>query len=721
MAKKNKKKKKIQNATGLNKKQIKKLILEYCYDDPKRLFNYKQISAHLNVKDDTTRQLINVVLQELTDNDYLVRKDHGKYQLKAKTGHVVGEIEMTQSGYAFLISEELDEDAFIAAPNLNKALNGDKVRVYLHAKRKKKQPEGEVVEIIERSKTNIVGIISMSKNFAFLIPAGRNNFDIFIPKDKLNGVRDGQKAVAKITDWPARAKNPFGEIVDVLGDVGDNDTEMHAILAEFDLPYKFPERVEKAAKKLPTEITKEEIEKRRDFRDIPTFTIDPADAKDFDDALSLQQMKNGNWEVGIHIADVSHYVKSGSLIDHEAEERATSVYLVDRVIPMLPENLSNGVCSLRPNEDKLCFSSVFELDDNAVIKNSWFGRTIINSDRRFDYQEAQSIIETGKGDLNEEMLKLNELAQKLKNKRFKDGAIAFDRIEVKFELDEKGKPVGVYFKEAKEANHLIEEFMLLANKNVAEFIGKPKGRKKARTFVYRIHDRPDPEKLESFNNFIHKFGYGIDMNSPKNLSKSINNLLNNVKGKHEENVVSTLAVRAMAKAIYSTRNIGHYGLSFDFYTHFTSPIRRYPDLMVHRLLARYLDGGRSVSADEYEEKCRHSSNMEGRAVKAERSSIKYKQVEFMQDKVGKIFDGVISGVTDWGIFVELNDNKCEGLVSMRDLTDDFYFFDEKNYCITGMHSNKTYQLGDDVKVEVARTNIEKKQIDFRLVEEETEN
>jgi ribonuclease R len=625
---------------------------------------------------------------------------------------------MTQKGYAFVVSDELDDDVFIAAPNLNRALNGDKVRVYIHAKSKRKQPEGEVVEIIERAKNNIVGVISMSKNYAFLVPTGKNNFDIFIPKDKLMDAKQGQKAIAKITDWPAQAKNPFGEIIEVLGDVGQNDTEMHAILAEFDLPNKFSEKIEKAAEKIPVEISKEEIAKRRDMRGVPTFTIDPEDAKDYDDALSLQKLPNGNWEVGVHIADVSHYVQPGTVLDIEAEERATSVYLVDRVVPMLPEKISNMLCSLRPHEEKLCFSAIFELDDEANVQNQWFGRTVIYSDRRFSYDDAQQVIETGEGDLKEIILKLNELAVKLKAMRFQSGAISFDRVEVKFNLDENGKPLGVFFKESKEANHLIEEFMLLANKKVAEFIGKTGERSKAKTFVYRIHDRPDPEKLLNFNNFIHKFGYGIDINSPSKIAHSLNKLLTHVKGKHEENMISSLAVRAMAKAVYSTRNIGHYGLSFEFYTHFTSPIRRYPDLMVHRLLATYLEGGRSAKADVYEERCRHSSNMEQRAVNAERTSIKYKQVEFMQDKIGQVFDGVITGVTDWGLYVELTENKCEGMVSIRDLTDDFYFFDEKNYCITGMHSNRTYQMGADIKIEVVRANLEKKQLDFKLFEEE---
>jgi ribonuclease R len=701
---------------GINKKELKQLILELFYRDPERLMSYKQISIALNIKDPSTLQLISAAIQELTDDGYLYQKEKGKFLLKAKTGYVVGTIEMTQKGYAFVVTDEMEEDIFVAGPNLNRALNGDKVRVYLNALRKRKQPEGEVVEILERAKTNFVGIVSMSKNFTFLVPSGRNNFDIFIPKDKLKGALHGQKAVAKITDWPPHAKNPFGEIVDVLGEAGHNDTEMHAILAEFDLPYKFPEKVNQQAEKIPTEISPEEIAKRRDFRKVPTFTIDPGDAKDYDDALSIQKLANGNWEVGVHIADVSHYVQPGSLIDNEAYDRGTSVYLVDRVVPMLPEKLSNGVCSLSPHEDKLCFSAVFEIDDSADVKKEWIGRTIIYSDRRFAYEEAQSIIETGEGDLKEQILTLHSLAQKLRSKRYQHGAISFDRAEVKFNLDKEGKPLGVYFKVAKESNQLIEEFMLLANKKVAESIGKVKDKSKARTFVYRIHDRPDPDKLEKFSNFIGKFGYGLSLDNPGNISLAINNLLTNVKGKHEENVISTLAIRSMAKAVYSTRNIGHYGLSFEYYTHFTSPIRRYPDLMVHRLLEKYLDGGRSVNAETFEEKCRYSSNMEQRAVNAERASIKYKQVEFMQDKVGQVFSGVISGVTDWGIYVELDENKCEGMVSIKDLTGDFYFFDEKNYCISGMHTNKCYQLGAAVNVEVFHANLDKKQLDFRLVE-----
>jgi ribonuclease R len=718
---KNKKNKKSVPTTNLNKKELKKLILDRCYDDPKRVLNYKKVASELGIQDPVLRQLVSVSLEELVDDGYLEQKQRGNFTLKERTGYIVGTIDMTQKGHAYLMSDETAEDIFIPAANLNRALNGDKVRVYLNAKRKKKQPEGEVVEIIERAKTNFVGTVSLSRNFAFLIPAGKNNFDIFIPKEKLKGAKQGQKAVAKLLSGPHRPRT-FGEIIDVLGDAGDNDTEMHAILAEFDLPYKFPEKVDKAANKLPTKVGDEEIARRRDFRQVPTLTIDPSDAKDFDDALSLQKLPNGNWEVGVHIADVSYYVEPNTLIDNEAFDRGTSVYLVDRVVPMLPEKLSNGVCSLSPHEDKLCFSAVFELDEESNVKAQWFGRTVIFSDKRFDYEEAQQIIETGQGDvLRDEVLKLNELAIKLRNKRFSAGAISFERMEVKFNLDEQGKPLGVFFKESKESNHLVEEFMLLANRSVAELIGKPKDKTKPKTFVYRIHDRPDPDKLANFNTFIQKFGYAIETQSPHTISRSLNRLLQNVKGRHEENVIETLALRAMAKAVYSTRNIGHYGLSFDFYTHFTSPIRRYPDLMVHRLLARYLEKGKSVSAEQFEDHCKHSSNMEQRAVNAERASIKYKQVEFMQDKIGQVFNGVISGVTDWGIYVELEDNKCEGMISIKDLTGDFYFFDEKNYCIAGMHSQKTYQLGASIKVEIARANLEKKQLDFKLVEDEADD
>lgn len=696
-----------------NKKKLKNTIITIFYGEPARTFNYKQISDLLGIKDAETRVLINVVLQELSDDEYLDEISRGKYKLKARSGSVVGVVDMQSQGFAYVNSEELEQPVLIPSRYLNHAMEGDKVRIRLFARRKKHEPEGEVTEVIERAKSVFVGTVQTSRNFAFLVPSGKAGFDIFIPLEKLKGAKNGQKAIAKIIEWPANARNPIGEIQDVLGDAGNNDAEMHAILAEFELPYKFPENVDKAADKIPLEIGDDEIARRRDMRGVVTFTIDPVDAKDFDDALSLQKLENGNWEVGVHIADVTHYVLPNSIIEEEAQSRATSVYLVDRVVPMLPERLSNGVCSLRPHEDKLCFSAIFEISDDAKLVREWFGKTVIYSDRRFTYEEAQTVIETGEGDFSTEMLTLNRLANMLREKRFKRGAIAFERVEVKFDIDENGKPLSVYFKEAKESNRLIEEFMLLANKRVAEYVGKHSGSKTPRTFVYRIHDKPDPDKLSNFNSFIKRFGYGIQLTTTKTISSSLNNLLNNVKGKKEQNLIETLAIRAMAKAAYSTRNIGHYGLAFEYYSHFTSPIRRYPDMMAHRLLEKYLAGGRSASEQKYEDLCKHSSDMEARAANAERASNKYKQVEFMQAHIGKIYPGVISGVTDWGIFVEL-ENKVEGMIPIRELDDDFYVFDEKNYQLVGKHSHKIFQLGDEISVKVWRTNLEKKQLDFQL-------
>ncbi|MDX8338125.1 ribonuclease R [Draconibacterium sp. IB214405] len=713
--KKNKLHKKKRGGT-YNKKKLKNAILSTLYENPGKTVNYRQIAGSLSIKDPETRKLINVVLQELADDGYLDQISRGKFKLKARTGTATGIVEMQRQGFAYVNSDELEHPVVISSRNLKHAMEGDKVRIHVYARRKKHDLEGEVTEILERAKTIFVGTVQTTKNFAFLIPAGKVGFDIFIPKEKLNGAKDGQKAIAEIKDWPTNARSPFGEIIEVLGDTGNNDAEMHAILAEFELPHKFPENVDKAAEKIPLEIPEEEIKKRRDMRKTTTFTIDPVDAKDFDDALSLKKLSNGNWEVGVHIADVTHYVRPNTIIENEAQDRATSVYLVDRVVPMLPERLSNGVCSLRPNEDKLCFSAVFEITEEAKIKKQWFGKTVIHSDRRFTYEEAQQVIETGAGDFSEEILKLNELAVKLRDERFSDGSIAFERIEMKFDIDENGKPISVSFKESKDSNHLIEEFMLLANKKVAEFIGKVPEKKTPKTFVYRIHDKPDPDKLVALNTFIQRFGHGIQLTTPRAISTSLNKLLTEVKGKNEQNVVETLAIRTMAKAEYSTRNIGHYGLSFDYYTHFTSPIRRYPDMMVHRLLEKYLDGARSVNEQKYEGLCKHSSDMESKAANAERASIKYKQVEFMQDHIGKSYKGTISGVTDWGIYVEL-ENKIEGMIPIAELDDDFYIFDEKNYALVGRHTKKSFQLGAEINVRVWRTNLERKQLDFRLAEQ----
>jgi ribonuclease R len=716
--------------------QAAALIMGIFGRSPRQIYNYKQISKLLFINDKKRRAIVNTSLDKLVAQKHLEQLGPGRYRLLSRAGYMTGTLDMTQHGYAFLVSEDSEDDIFIARNNLKTALNGDLVKVFVYPKRKQSSRiEGEVVEILERARDTFVGTVEISRNYAFLLPDSRKMpFDIFIPLEKLKGVEHGQKAIARIIDWPEKVKNPFGEIVDILGYPGENDTEMHSILAEFDLPIKFSPEVEAYAEKIPDGITAEEIKKRRDFRKVPTFTIDPADAKDFDDALSLRPLEGGLWEVGIHIADVSHYVRTKTILDTEAYDRATSVYLVDRVVPMLPEKLSNGVCSLRPNEDKLTFSAVFKMNEQGEVLDEWFGRTVIHSARRFSYEEAQLIIETGAGDLKTEVLKLYEISKVLKEKRFKNGSVNFEREEVKFHLAEDGTPTGVYFKVQKEANWLIEEFMLLANKRVAAYASRggryekevspaePKGKKQlGKTFVYRIHDQPDPEKMDSFSRFIGKFGHNLNpQQSARRLSIALNKLLDQVQGKKEQNVIEMMALRSMAKARYSTNNIGHYGLAFKDYAHFTSPIRRYPDLMVHRLLAHYLEQGESKNAETYEKRCQHASEMERRAVDAERASTKYKQVEFMQDKVGKIFDGVVSGLTDWGIYVEIVENKCEGMVSIKSIVDDFYEFNEEEYMIVGRQSGRKFEIGDEVKIEVMNANLSRRQLDYKLVEAEEE-
>lgn len=696
------------------KDDIARSVVNFFNNNTVNTYNYKQIASDLGLNSDSEKQLLLAILENMKEESFLIEVGRGKYKSNTRGLFVEGRFERRSNGKNFFIPDEAEENVFVAERNSGHAMNGDRVKIQMLAQRKGKDPEGAVVEILQRKQTRFVGTLDVQKHYAFVVMDSKIlTNDIFIPKDNLNGGKSGDKVLVEVDEWPENAKNPVGKILDVLGKPGDNTTEMHAILAEFGLPYKYPENVVKAAEKISDVISEEEIAKREDFRQTTTFTIDPKDAKDFDDALSLKKLANGNYEIGVHIADVTHYVKEGGIIEEEAVNRATSVYLVDRTIPMLPERLSNGLCSLRPNEEKLCFSATFEMNENADVLNYRIGRTVIKSDRRFTYEDAQAIIETGEGDYKDEVLKLDELAKKLRKQRFSSGAIAFDRHEVKFEIDENGKPLGVFFKIAKDSNKLVEEFMLLANRTVAEFVGKVAKGKKAKTFVYRIHDLPNPEKLENLSEFIMRFGYKIKtQGSNSTISKSINQLLNNVQDKPEENLIETIAIRAMAKAVYTTSNVGHYGLAFDYYTHFTSPIRRYPDMMVHRLLERYLDGGRSVNKEKYEELCKHSSDMEQLAANAERASIKYKQVEFMADKIGQVFDGVISGITEWGIYVEIKDNMCEGMIPIRELDDDFYEFDEKNYCLRGRRTNREYRLGDELSIKVVKANLERKQLDF---------
>lgn len=684
-----------------------------------KIFNYKQVSAAIGVDSPAHYRAVALYLAELAFDGDLIEVAPGKYKIPAHAIKATGTFVRLRNGKNSVIIDDDDEAIFVAERNSMHALNGDRVAVTIAARVKGKEPEAIVNEILEKKEQTFIGTLRVDKHFATFIPDSKYlATDILIPRPKLKGGVTGDKAVARITDWPADSNNPRGEIIDVLGRGGENDTEIHAILAEYGLPYRYPGAVEQAAEKIGAGITDEEVAMREDMRDVTTFTIDPKDAKDFDDALSIRKLKNGNWEIGVHIADVTHYVKPDSIIDREARDRATSVYLVDRVVPMLPEHLSNGICSLRPDEDKLAFSVIFEMNDRGKVLNSRICRTVIRSDRRFTYEEAQEVIENGKGDFADEILTLDRLAKILRKERYENGSVDFDRAEVRFDIDENGHPTGVYFKESKDANKLIEEFMLLANRTVATYIGKGNGKKKPKAFVYRIHEMPDPGKLEELAKLAKTFGYRIKTTgSPREINRSINRMLADVKGKGEENLLSTLAIRSMAKAVYTTTNVGHYGLGFDYYTHFTSPIRRYPDMMVHRLLDRYLKGGRSAAVERLEEECKHSSDQEQLAANAERSSIKYKQVEYMNDHLGEVYTGVISGVTEWGLYVELDENKCEGLVPVRDLADDYYDFDEKNYCLVGRRHNNRYRLGDEVKVQVARCNLDRKQLDFVIVDE----
>ncbi len=728
--------KKMYKKKGNVIKDLTRKIIKILNFSPSNSFNYKQIASKLEIKDAAGRNQIIQKLEELKGQKKVEETERGKFKIAPVSKYYTGILDATTNGNAYFICDELEHDIYIPARNLNRGLDKDTVKIYLYNRKNSSKEEGDVVEIIKRAKTEFVGVLQLSKNFGFVVPDDAKMYaDIFVAKNKLKNAEDGVKVLVKLTDWPENSKNPFGEVLEVLGMPGDHETEIHSILLEYGLPYKFPENVEAEADLISLEISQNEIEKRRDMRGDLTFTIDPKDAKDFDDALSYKVLENGNYEIGIHIADVSHYLQEKTILDAEAYERATSVYLVDRVVPMLPEVLSNGVCSLRPNEEKLTFSAVFEINEKAHVINQWFGRTVTYSDKRFSYEEAQEIIETKGNTISEDIsitgesytvkpeivdaiLKLDKLAKILRKKRLQQGAITFDRVEVKFNLDENAEPIGVFFKESKDANKLIEEFMLLANRKVAEFVGSKKGVPSKNTFIYRVHDEPNEDKLISLQTIVSKFGYKniIDLKNKQTTSSSLNQLLQDVHGTGEANMIETLAVRSMSKAVYTTDNIGHYGLAFDYYSHFTSPIRRYPDVMTHRLLQHYLEGGKSPKAEVYEEKCRHSSEMEYLASKAERDSIKYMQVKYMESHKDQEFEGVISGVTEWGIYVEIIENKCEGMVRIREIKDDYYIYDEKQYALVGQSTKNMYQLGDHVLIKVKHTDLERKHLDFTLLE-----